>query len=1018
MLSRLNTLCRVSGCLRASALLTAASLCTASGGQTVATGEEIAPVMTSVAASRENAKGPIQGRMLQVFDFEERETNPGSVPRYWYRAQDSAERPRPGFPSWNQAKLVYVGFGDEAESDDVLSFRGIGSVLLPTNGGSTSLLLDAGTIPVFPDTDYSISCVVQTQKMIHARAALVARVLGADGKPIPGSERFSNLVTSEGAWRELTVRVATGVANAAFIQLELLVLQPKQISAMFPTPQRPADAFKINSEDRGARAWFDDLSVLQLPRVGLTCNTTGNIATGVKPPEFSVLVRDLANEELTLTLDALDSTGASVVSKTQQLHTGSVNTRWTPELPAAGWYRVRMKLATTAGVPVGGMFTDLVWLPQPEGKKEEEFVAEERIDAQGVSSTAKKNAPVSQGDLRRFAIAIDEAPMRHIMNMPSLLASAGTKVVTLPLWTRDLTERDVATHTKSLQTVTRQLVSDYVDVTLSVPRLPDTLGERSNVATTDVAAIFARPVEEWLPFSQEPFEKLGALTGRWQVGLPLSTGMPHTSAYFRAAAMNDLASTRAGIGKFVPGLTLAIPTSISQDWNRDSLMKAAGAARFVVQVPRDMGPEAIRFLGPQRVPMSTTVDGAGPIANPAASVTSESGVQWVLTPDPTDDLSSPLQRAGRMTKQIVELWRLLGDSAAPGVSPSMSIAIANPWRLSESERELPRPTPELAAMLHTRSVLADARIVGQFPAREGIMCHIVAPKISEGEAMPAGWLIAWNESCDPAKAVIDMPVGPGMVEMRDVFGNSTLLPTTLGPDGISRTIHIEVTQQPVFIRGIDVALAKFLAGVSITPPLLDAAAELGEHKITISNPWPQSISGKLSILEPGGFDSAERDRSWRINPRTVSFALPAGAKREFPFTVAFRPSEESGPKRFLLGVDLTNDLPYGVLRVERELELGLKYFRVDGAYSIRGEDLIAECIVTNTSDKPITLEITALAPGLPRSRATIPDVAPGSQAIRRFTYTQAAATLKGQHVVFSVSDPDQGDRLTRSVLID
>ncbi len=1001
---------------RAHVVLTCAMLCAGANAQTVATGEDLLPAMSSVAQSNTTPQGPIRGRMLQVFDFEERDTNPGLVPRYWYRAQDNADRPRPGFPSWNQAKLVYVGYGDEAESNDVLSFRGIGSILLPTKGGSASLLLDAGAIPVFPDTDYSISCVVQTQRMVHARAALLARVLGADGKPIPGSERVSQLATSEGAWRELTVRIATGAANAAFIQLELVVLQPRQISAMFPTPQRPTDAFKINAEDLEARAWFDDLSVLQLPRVGLTCSTTGNISTSEKPPEFTVVVRDLANEQLSLTLDALDASGVSISNHTQQLQSGSVNTRWTPKLPSAGWYRVRMRLATAAGVPVGGTFTDLVWLPQAAAKKDDEVITEERIDALGVSSTAKKNAPTSQGDLRRFAIVIDEAPMRHIMNMPALLASTGMKVVTMPLWTRTLTERDVGSHTKSLQAVTRQLVSDYVDVTLSIPRLPDTLGERSNIATTDVAAIFARPSEEWLPFTQEPFEKLGALTGRWQVGLPLASGLPNMPTYFRAAALGDLAKARDSIGTFVPGLRLAIPTSISQDWNRDALNRAVGTSRLQVHVPRDMGPESIRSLGPQRVPMSSSTS-AG-FADVPSGVSTDAGVQWLLVPDPTDDLASPIERAGRAAKQLVELWRLLGDSAAPGVSPPMSIALANPWRFSDAEREIPRPTPELAAMLHARSVLADARIVGQFPAREGITCHILAPKISEGEATPSGWLIAWNESCEPAKAFIDMPVGPVAVELRDVFGNSTLLPTTLGQDGISRTVRVPVSDQPVFVRGIDVALAKFLAGVSITPTLLDASAELGEHTITISNPWPQSISGKLSILEPGGFDSAERDRSWRINPRTVAFALPAGAKREFPFTVAFRPSEESGPKRFLLGVDLTADLPYGVLRVERELELGLKEFRVDGAYSIRGEDLIAECIVTNTSDKPITLEITALAPGSARSRATIPDIAPGSQAIRRFTYKQGAATLKGQHVVFSVTDPDVGDRLTRSVPIE
>ena len=80
----------------------------------------------------------------------------------------------------------------------------------------------------------------------------------------------------------------------------------------------------------------------------------------------------------------------------------------------------------------------------------------------------------------------------------------------------------------------------------------------------------------------------------------------------------------------------------------------------------------------------------------------------------------------------------------------------------------------------------------------------------------------------------------------------------------------------------------------------------------------------------------------------------------------------------------------------------------------------------------MTIEVTALAPGLPRSRATIPDLAPGAQAIRRFTYPGSAHNsqpangqpseveggLLGKRVVFMVQDAESGDRLSRSVAIE
>ncbi|MBZ0171017.1 MAG: hypothetical protein K8E66_01420, partial [Phycisphaerales bacterium] len=92
-------------------------------------------------------------RITRRFDFEERDTNPGKLPRFWIRAQhDPPSRVRPGFPLWNQGHLDY----------DV-SASGAGSVRLPTRGGSASLLLDPGVVTVFPDADYVVTARVRTE---------------------------------------------------------------------------------------------------------------------------------------------------------------------------------------------------------------------------------------------------------------------------------------------------------------------------------------------------------------------------------------------------------------------------------------------------------------------------------------------------------------------------------------------------------------------------------------------------------------------------------------------------------------------------------------------------------------------------------------------------------------------------------------------------------------------------------------------------------------------------------------
>ncbi|MEM7756262.1 MAG: hypothetical protein AAF297_11565, partial [Planctomycetota bacterium] len=88
-------------------------------------------------------------------------------------------------------------------------------------------MLDPGVVSVFPDADYLITAMVRTEGLDRARPRLAARLLDADGATIPGSERLSELVRTSARWSPVAVELPGDDSAAAYVQVELLLLQPE-----------------------------------------------------------------------------------------------------------------------------------------------------------------------------------------------------------------------------------------------------------------------------------------------------------------------------------------------------------------------------------------------------------------------------------------------------------------------------------------------------------------------------------------------------------------------------------------------------------------------------------------------------------------------------------------------------------------------------------------------------------------------------------------------------------------------
>ena len=237
------------------------------------------PVQSPVQSPSQDANGErprAAQRIVKVFDFEEWLTNALEVPEGWVRAQDDplVPRIRPGFPIWNLGKLDYE-----------VAANGRGSVRLAIEGGSASLRLRPGVLPIFPMGQYSVRVLVKGEGLIDARPRLTVRALDSRGVPIPESERSLVASTIHADWRPMEVVLPGLFPDAAYLQIDLEVVA------------RPAS------------------------------------------PVLSVTLRDHAAQDMRAEVRVYDARRRLVDSMERLITSGRTAWEWQPALAELGWYR-------------------------------------------------------------------------------------------------------------------------------------------------------------------------------------------------------------------------------------------------------------------------------------------------------------------------------------------------------------------------------------------------------------------------------------------------------------------------------------------------------------------------------------------------------------------------------------------------------------------------------------------------------------------------------------------------------
>jgi hypothetical protein len=946
-------------------------------------------------------------RVVAVFDFEEPAVY--ATPRYWRRlATNPAEEDAPagpGFPSWNEPML---------DLDQPEAFAGIGSVRLSTKGGSVGIRLDPGVVPVLPGAEYLVSARVRSDGLDSASPGIIARYLDRANRPVPGSElvvlaseRSHRAVRGHAepkAWSSLSLTLPMGPPEAAYIQLELVLLQPETKRAMGLADDASHRPSARAGQDLSGLARFDDVSIVQLPRVTLGVGAPGHCFVGPESPEVVLWVRDLAGEPLRCRVTLQDASGGIVDHVERIIRTGTAQERWRPNLPAGGelgWFRAAVDLYSSGdGQRVGSTYVDFCVL--------------------GALPSLGELASMQIVDRERFGIMLGstDGPAGSI---EALIDATGAGVAIIPAWDDALRIRDVPARLDALDALVSHVVGGRRGAWMSIARPPKELSSkvRAHGSLDDALALTE---SEWSPYLMPIVDRFGASVQRWVVGEPRRE--PDWSGATGERATRTLASNLPGaaILHVVPGESPA-SNAMASDMASDPRSGPAGTP--MVYATPGLWPEGFGEMA-QGLRGTTTAAAHAPGHGVAPAL-------LLLAPDDRE-LAERGWREGAawLARSMLSAWSAWSESD-PLDAPALILQA--PWRLDGPGTPRAMPTPLLATYRHVASQLAGRRAAGRIDLAPGVEGLILRPL----DPTRTGAVVAWRTTADPDAALIEVDLGDGVIQVSDIFGNRRIARrggevVRLGPDartGLAparssgdRDHRIWIPSEPIFIEGVDVPLARFVSLFRVEPGELSMFERSHQVRLIVENPWPVRIEGRLRVLEPGGLSSdGRRDRSWVITPRTLTFALAPGESASLPVQVSFSSAEEAGTKQVVADVELIADHAYEAFRVKAPIELGLE--SIDLALDARlvpdpidGPDAEVRAQVTNRGKEPLSFEIVAWAGSYPRGKASASKVPPDGVVFRRFFFPGGASKLRGQRVTVGVEDVQTQARITRSVAVE
>ena len=922
------------------------------------------------------------GRVVRAFDFEEKDYNPLPVPLGWIRAQNdpAVPRDRPGFPIWNGGIIDYKS----------PAYSGIGTANLPTSGGSTSLILRRGEVNIFPNADYLISARVRTAGLVHSKARVHAKLLDLQGNEITDANISTQLVNTRGDWVQVSAQIEGVYPTAAFIQVELQLLQPEHQSDLPPEP------FAVWQQDYSGNAFFDNLIIAQLPRLELSTYAPGNIVESDTPPALRLLVRDLTGDDIMAVAKVYNIKGQLIDGRTFDDGSKRVRTDWVPNLPAYGWYRAVIDV-TVDQKTVGTQTLDFIWAPPQE----------------------------SSPDSGMFSLHADLTEPKISSIADQLIAASAISNASLELWDIFTAIDDTKSESPSMRALQR-VVQSGVETSVIFAKLPAELAANLAIDPDEVRSTFATPLVNWIDWGSDLFDNFGQAVSDWRFG-----DLPTQETAKTLQTQHDIIlQTLMG---YVPGPVIVTPWAIDRPVNSSDILfdqqlqvfDHSATSEHAMSLVIDQWVRAVAQHASDASASSSTSDySASGIRPPALAITlsplDESGRAnyWAMTERSTS--------VALFARKAISFWWAASLSSID--QSRFDLELANAWRVTRGKRGQVFPAPELAAFRTLAIHLGNRHAIAELDLIDGVRMLVAGSKLADplddspvgnesSSRSDPGVMVLWID--DPAieSKTINFPLALGTVTAYDLYNNATPTPIGHGTDAGIPVHTIEITRSPIIITGVNTNLVRFLDSATLTPEMIQSTSGMQEHELHLTNPWPMTIQGKLFIVEPGGYTDPDGDidRSWEIRPRVISFTLRPDEHKAFPIEIAHSLGELAGKKKLTFDINIEADIQYPLIRIEKSTTLGLDGIEME--LSVRQSDqgiTLITAQVTNHRSTIQDFDLVGIAPGEPRLRRSINGIEPGQQALREFAFAKAKSS---DQIVVSLVLRDSSARLNLAITV-
>jgi hypothetical protein len=731
------------------------------------------------------AAPPEVNRVLRTFDFEERRLgNDEELPMYWEKVEGAA------FPHYVNARLS----PDRAHSGKY-SFR------FDLNGGSVLYRYPAGRIRVQSGSHYRVDALCQTTPMAHARARLTAYFTDIDGRPLKASTRHSELYSAKRAidpWHHLGFEMSADDPNAAFLVLELGLLQPAQYTA------GALGERELHAQDINGTAWFDDVSVAQIPRVTMTTSRPGNIFRRSDPLQFQVLVNDRFTDDLAAQLVIRDAEGKTVFQQSGALDMSAAESlgpgrkRTTVELPdlRPGWYEAALVM-TSRGQLLGEQTVDLIRL----------------------ADDAPQTAPDA-----RFGLIATHLPFDGWTDLPDILPMMAAGRVKLAVWSEagDIQSYDPAAFDALLE----RLGERNITPTACLLALPPSVAAKVNGSSW--TRILTSPTADWQPQLAFLVSRHANHLDRWQLG------EDGTDRF-----VTDPAMRKAYRRVYREFQSLVQSPDLAMPWPAWYDLAGELPATVALSVPSSVLPSQVPlYVG--------DVKGAKEGQNLSLSLEYLDRAKYgrdVQVRDFAQRVIYALSaNAGRIDVPLP--FRVKRDDGASGAT--------NGDALIKQPREM------LLVIRTLLTTLSGAQYRGKVPLAEGVEAFLF-------DRNGQGVLAVWNHGADRGESKrLALNLGPRAAAV-DLWGNVTPLFRTSEDRGKGE-VPVQIGPTPMFLIDIDGQQAQLRSSVAVDRPLLESSFMPHARRFRFTNPYRQSVAGTVRLKAPPGWTLNPPTFTFSLNP--------------------------------------------------------------------------------------------------------------------------------------------------------